>query len=167
MGTLNWTMSCGGRSLQLVAYVGNVSGVATLRALVHAGGTGGRAGSGGGRTRGRSGYQGDGRIDGQGGQNLLPIIVAQVGNQGRGQGVGRNQNGDAVNDHIWGDAGNTTEGLVPSLSKPRRKKIESMCKALPTNLEKIVAATSAIDKDHPKGWPFAVTLVMKPLEMGQ
>ncbi|GJS20317.1 reverse transcriptase domain-containing protein [Tanacetum coccineum] len=77
------------------------------------GGTGGRAGRGGGRTRGRSGDQGDGRIDGQdsqvGGQgsevndgvngvpdfstiiahqwqNLLPTIVAQVGDQGRGQG---------------------------------------------------------------------------------
>ncbi|GKE92446.1 hypothetical protein Tco_1573541, partial [Tanacetum coccineum] len=31
-------------------------------------GMGGRAGSGGGRTRGHSGDQGDGRIDGQGGQ---------------------------------------------------------------------------------------------------
>ncbi|GJW50953.1 putative reverse transcriptase domain-containing protein [Tanacetum coccineum] len=74
--------------------------------------------------------KGDGRIDGQGGQvggqgrevndgfdgvpdfstiiaqqlqNLLPTIVAQVGDQGRGQGNGRNQNGDAVNDNIWGD----------------------------------------------------------------
>ncbi|GJZ43964.1 putative reverse transcriptase domain-containing protein [Tanacetum coccineum] len=36
-------------------------------------------------------------------QNLLPTIVAQVGDQGRGQGNGRNQNGDAVNDNIWGD----------------------------------------------------------------
>ncbi|GJY14292.1 putative reverse transcriptase domain-containing protein [Tanacetum coccineum] len=94
------------------------------------GGTGGRAGRGGGRTRGRSGDQGDGRNDGQGGQiggqgrevndgvdgvpdfstiiaqqlhNLLPTIVAQVGDQGRGQGNGRNQNGDAVNDNIRGD----------------------------------------------------------------
>ncbi|GJX10329.1 reverse transcriptase domain-containing protein [Tanacetum coccineum] len=94
------------------------------------GGTGGRAGRGGGRTRGHSGDQGDGRIDGQGGQvggqgsevndgvngvpdfstiiaqqlqNLLPTIVAQVGDQGRGQGNGRNQNGDAVNDNIRGD----------------------------------------------------------------
>ncbi|GJX45215.1 hypothetical protein Tco_0261891, partial [Tanacetum coccineum] len=50
------------------------------------GGTGGRAGSGGGRTR------------------------AQVSNQGRGQRIGRNQNGDAVNNHIRGDAGNATEG---------------------------------------------------------
>ncbi|GKA53645.1 hypothetical protein Tco_0746960 [Tanacetum coccineum] len=93
-------------------------------------GTGGRAGSGSGRTRGRSGDQGDGRIDGQGGQvgsqgsevnygvnrvpefsiiiaqqlqNLLPTIVAQVGDQGRGQGNGRNQNGDAVNDNIPSD----------------------------------------------------------------
>nr|GEV41494.1 hypothetical protein [Tanacetum cinerariifolium] len=93
------------------------------------GGIGGRAGSGGGRTRGRFGDQGDGRIDDQGGQvggqcskvndgvngvpdfspfiahqlqNLLPTIIAQVGDQGRGQGIGKNRNGDAVNDHIWG-----------------------------------------------------------------
>ncbi|GJR85317.1 hypothetical protein Tco_0209328 [Tanacetum coccineum] len=84
------------------------------------GGTGKRAGRSGGRTRGRSGDQGDGRIDGQGIQvggqgskvndgvnrvpgfstiiaqqlqNLLPTIVAQVGDQGTGQGNGRNQNG--------------------------------------------------------------------------
>ncbi|GJW31513.1 putative reverse transcriptase domain-containing protein [Tanacetum coccineum] len=88
------------------------------------------ASRGGGRTRGHSGDQGNGRIDGQGGQvggqgsevndgvdevpdfstiiaqqlqNLLPTIVAQVGDQGRGQGNGRNQNGDAVNDNIRGD----------------------------------------------------------------
>ncbi|GJV72502.1 putative reverse transcriptase domain-containing protein [Tanacetum coccineum] len=85
-------------------------------------------GRGGGRTRGCSGDQGDGKNDGPGGQaggqgsevndgvngvpdfstiiaqqlqNLLPTIVAQVGDQGRGQGNGRNQNGDAVNDNIW------------------------------------------------------------------
>ncbi|GJX10284.1 putative ribonuclease H-like domain-containing protein [Tanacetum coccineum] len=96
-------------------------------------GTGGRAGSGGGRTRGRSGDQDNGRDDGPGGQvggqgsemnggvngvldfstiitqqlqNLLPTIVAQVGDQGIGQGNGRNQNGDAINDHIRGDDGN-------------------------------------------------------------
>nr|GEU69556.1 reverse transcriptase domain-containing protein [Tanacetum cinerariifolium] len=90
------------------------------------GGTSGR----GGRTRGRSGDQGDRRIDGQGGQvsgqgsevndgvngvadfstiiaqqlqNLLPTIVAQIGDQGRGQRNGRNQNSDAVNDNIRGD----------------------------------------------------------------
>ncbi|GKD17177.1 putative reverse transcriptase domain-containing protein, partial [Tanacetum coccineum] len=78
-------------------------------AATRGGRMGGRAGRGGGRTRGRSGDQGDGRIDGQGGQvggqgsevndgvdgvpyfstiiaqqlqNLLPTIVAQVGDQG-------------------------------------------------------------------------------------
>ncbi|GKB67074.1 putative reverse transcriptase domain-containing protein [Tanacetum coccineum] len=72
-------------------------------AATRGGRMGGRAGRGGGRTRGRSGDQGDGRIDGQGGQNLLPTIVAQVGDQGRGQGNGRNLNGDAANDNIRGD----------------------------------------------------------------
>ncbi|GJX70898.1 putative reverse transcriptase domain-containing protein [Tanacetum coccineum] len=90
------------------------------------GGMGGRVGRGGGRTGGQSSGQGSGRIDGQGGQgsevndsvnrvpnfstiitqhlqNLLPTIVAQVGDQGRGQGNGRNQNDDAVNDNIWDD----------------------------------------------------------------
>nr|GEZ04874.1 hypothetical protein [Tanacetum cinerariifolium] len=79
-------------------------------------GTGGRAGSGGGRTRDRFGNQGNGRDDGLsgqvGGQNLLLIIVAQVGDQGRGQGNDRNQNGDAINDHNRGDSGNATEGGV-------------------------------------------------------
>ncbi|GKD38025.1 hypothetical protein Tco_1258232, partial [Tanacetum coccineum] len=100
------------------------------------GGTGGRASRGGGRTRGRSSDQGNGRIDGQGGQvggqgsevkdgvdgvpnfstiiaqqlqNLLPTIVAQVGSQGSDQGNGRNQNGDAVNDNIRGDVRNVIE----------------------------------------------------------
>ncbi|GJU05617.1 reverse transcriptase domain-containing protein [Tanacetum coccineum] len=99
-------------------------------AALRGGGTGRRAGRGGGRTRVHSGDQGDGRIDGQGGQvggqgsevndgvnrvldfstiiaqklqNLLPTIVAQVGNQGRGHGNGKNQNGDAANDNIQGD----------------------------------------------------------------
>ncbi|GJW24066.1 putative reverse transcriptase domain-containing protein [Tanacetum coccineum] len=50
------------------------------------------------------------------GQEVVQVIRVMVGlmvrvaNQGRGQGVGRNQNGDAVNDHIRGDAGNATEG---------------------------------------------------------
>ncbi|GJT31067.1 hypothetical protein Tco_0911342 [Tanacetum coccineum] len=91
------------------------------------GGPGRRAGSGDSRTRGHSGDQGNGRDDGSGGQvgsqgsevnggvdgvldfstiiaqqlqNLLATIVAQVGDQGRGQGNGRDQNGDAVNDNI-------------------------------------------------------------------
>ncbi|GJX31102.1 putative reverse transcriptase domain-containing protein [Tanacetum coccineum] len=42
---------------------------------------------------------GNGKIDGQGGH-------AQVGDQGRNQGNGRNQNGDAMNDNIRGDVGN-------------------------------------------------------------
>nr|GEX62715.1 putative reverse transcriptase domain-containing protein [Tanacetum cinerariifolium] len=36
-------------------------------------------------------------------QNLLLTIVAQVGDQGRGQGNGRNQNDDVVNDNTQGD----------------------------------------------------------------
>ncbi|GKF10322.1 hypothetical protein Tco_0048248, partial [Tanacetum coccineum] len=51
-------------------------------------------------TGGRSGDQSDGRNEGQGGE------VAQVGNQGRVQGNGRNQNGNAANDHIQGDVRN-------------------------------------------------------------
>ncbi|GKA51352.1 putative reverse transcriptase domain-containing protein [Tanacetum coccineum] len=62
------------------------------------GGTSGRAGRGGGRTGSRSGNQGNGRIDGQGGQ---VGGQAQVGDQGRHQGNGRNQNGDAINDNVW------------------------------------------------------------------
>ncbi|GKC24583.1 putative reverse transcriptase domain-containing protein [Tanacetum coccineum] len=113
-----------GTSLKVVLSVGRPA------AASRGGGTGGRASSGDGRTRGRSGNQGDGRINGQGGQiggqgsevndgvtgvpdfstiiaqqlqNLLLTIVAQVGDQGRGQGNGRNQNGNAVNDNIQGD----------------------------------------------------------------
>ncbi|GJU76188.1 putative reverse transcriptase domain-containing protein [Tanacetum coccineum] len=69
------------------------------------GGTGRRAGIGGGRTRGRLDDQGDGRNDDK---NLLPTIVTQVGNHGRGQGNRRNQNDDAVNDNIRGDIRNVT-----------------------------------------------------------
>ncbi|GJR85315.1 reverse transcriptase domain-containing protein [Tanacetum coccineum] len=68
-----------------------------LAAASRGGGMGGRAGRGGGRTRGRSG---DYVMQLQ---NLLPTIVAQVCDQGRGQGNGRNQNGNAANDNIWGD----------------------------------------------------------------
>ncbi|GJY26050.1 putative reverse transcriptase domain-containing protein [Tanacetum coccineum] len=39
-------------------------------------------------------------------QNLLPTILAQVGNQGNDQGINRNQNGYAVNDNIQGDVRN-------------------------------------------------------------
>ncbi|GJZ63953.1 reverse transcriptase domain-containing protein [Tanacetum coccineum] len=194
--------------------------VATLRALVHTSdktsgddnatndddlkcwpaccritrrGTGGRAGKGGGRTKGRSGDQGDGRIDGQGGQvggqgsevndgvngvpdfstiitqqlqNLLPTIIAQVGDQGRGQGNGRNQNSDAANDNIRGDlsrgctykeflACNPKEydgkggaiafhelaRLVPHLVTPEGKMIERYVYCLALQIQGIVAAT--------------------------
>ncbi|GJZ10306.1 hypothetical protein Tco_0545065 [Tanacetum coccineum] len=70
------------------------------------GGTCGQASRGGGRTGCRLGDQGDGRNDGQGGQ---VGGQAQVGDQDRGQGNGRNQNGDAANDHIRGDVGNVIE----------------------------------------------------------
>ncbi|GKD27657.1 reverse transcriptase domain-containing protein [Tanacetum coccineum] len=52
------------------------------------------------RTRGLFGIRGDGRIDGQCGASSGS---AQVGDQGRGQGNGRNENGDAANDNIQGD----------------------------------------------------------------
>ncbi|GJY39740.1 putative reverse transcriptase domain-containing protein [Tanacetum coccineum] len=75
----------------------NISSAGRPATASRGGGTGGRAGRGGGKTRGPSGDQGDGRIESQGGQ------VAQVGDHGRGQGNGRNQSGDAINDNIWGD----------------------------------------------------------------
>nr|GEV39456.1 hypothetical protein [Tanacetum cinerariifolium] len=97
------------------------------------GGTGRRAGRGCGRTKGLSGDQDNGGIGGRGGQvggqggkvndgvdgvpdfstiiahqlqNLLPIIVAQVGSQGSDQENGRNQKGHTVNDNIRGDVRN-------------------------------------------------------------
>ncbi|GJW73673.1 putative reverse transcriptase domain-containing protein [Tanacetum coccineum] len=77
------------------------------------GGMGGLASRGGGRTRGCYGDQGDvpdfSTIIAQQLQNLLPTIVAQVGDQGRGQRNGRNQNGNAANDHIRGDVRNVIE----------------------------------------------------------
>nr|GEW13624.1 reverse transcriptase domain-containing protein [Tanacetum cinerariifolium] len=104
--------------LQLVGFRCGMSfGIATLRAVVYVGDktrgdarscagqpatasqggeTGGRAGRGGCRTRGRSSDHGEGRIDGQ-------------GDQGRGQGNGRNQNGNAINDNIRGDVRNVIE----------------------------------------------------------
>ncbi|GJV22846.1 putative reverse transcriptase domain-containing protein [Tanacetum coccineum] len=98
------------RQLLEVRYV---IGVATLRALVHAGyktsgddrddGMGGQAGGQGIEVNGGVNEVPDfSTIIAQQLQSLLPTIVAQVGDQGRGQGEGRNQNGDAVNDNIWG-----------------------------------------------------------------
>nr|GEX87663.1 reverse transcriptase domain-containing protein [Tanacetum cinerariifolium] len=92
-----------------------------------------RTGRGSGRTRGGNCDLGNGGIDEQGGQvfsqgnevndgvdgvanffaiiahrlqNLLPTILAQVGNQGNNQGNNRNQNDDAVNNNIQGDVSN-------------------------------------------------------------
>ncbi|GJV74596.1 hypothetical protein Tco_1506180 [Tanacetum coccineum] len=93
----------------LIENIGTTTSVGWPAAASRLGGTGGRAGSGGGRTRGRSGNQGNCRDDGSGGQ--VGGQGSEVnGDQGTGQGNGRNQNGDAVSDHIQGDAGNATEG---------------------------------------------------------
>ncbi|GKD43822.1 hypothetical protein Tco_1268467 [Tanacetum coccineum] len=66
----------------------------------------------GGRTGGRTGVQGSEVNDGvdrvpdfstiitQQLQNLLPSILAQVGNEGNHQGDDRNQNENVVNDNI-------------------------------------------------------------------
>ncbi|GKA47591.1 hypothetical protein Tco_0740474 [Tanacetum coccineum] len=146
------------------------------------GGTGGRAGKGGCRTRGRSGDQGNGGIGGRGDQvsgqgsdvnddfdgvhdfstiiaqqlqNLLPNIVAQVGNQGSDQGNGRSQNGDAINDNIRGDnyamvgAGHAAytdrfhelARLVSHLVTPKSKRIERYVYGLALKIRGIVTAT--------------------------
>nr|GFA92909.1 reverse transcriptase domain-containing protein [Tanacetum cinerariifolium] len=95
--------------------------------------TGGQAGRGGGRIRGHFGDQTNDRnggrgvqVGGQGSmvndgvdgvpdfstiiaqqlQNLLPIMVAPVGDQSRKQGNGRNHDGDAINDNTRGDVRN-------------------------------------------------------------
>nr|GEU47786.1 putative reverse transcriptase domain-containing protein [Tanacetum cinerariifolium] len=68
------------------------------------GGMGGRVGRGDGRTKGRFSDQGDGRIDGQGGQVDGQGSEVNDGDQGRGQGNGRNQNDNAINDNIRGEA---------------------------------------------------------------
>ncbi|GJY26280.1 reverse transcriptase domain-containing protein [Tanacetum coccineum] len=129
--TKNLYRDDGGEFMEYEAFYGLFVGWPA--AASRGGGTGGQTGRGGGRTGGRSGNQSDGRNEGQGGQvggqgrevndgvdrvpdfstiiaqqlqNLLPTIVVQVGDQGRGQGIGRNQNGNAANDHIQGDVGN-------------------------------------------------------------
>ncbi|GJW04007.1 putative reverse transcriptase domain-containing protein [Tanacetum coccineum] len=98
-----------------------IQSVGRVIAAPRGGRTGGWTGRGGGRTRGQSGDQGNevnygvegvpgfSTIIAQQLQNLLPTIVAQVGDQGRNQGNDRDQNGDAVNDNIRGDVRNVTE----------------------------------------------------------
>ncbi|GJW53785.1 hypothetical protein Tco_0097870 [Tanacetum coccineum] len=94
--------------------------------------TGGRVGRGVRRTRPtvRKNNETIGKLDGQGNdrgfeanggvggvldfsiiiaqqlQNLLPTLLAQIGNKGNNQGNNRNQNGDAVNDNIQDDVRN-------------------------------------------------------------
>ncbi|GJW14721.1 putative reverse transcriptase domain-containing protein [Tanacetum coccineum] len=102
-------------------------------ATLRGGRTGGRTGRGSGRTRGRTCDQGSSGINEQGDQvggqgnevndgvdgvldfftiiaqqlqNLLPIIVAQLGNHGNNKGNNKNQNRNAVNDNIQGDVRN-------------------------------------------------------------
>ncbi|GJV35067.1 putative reverse transcriptase domain-containing protein [Tanacetum coccineum] len=64
--------------------------------------TGGWTGRGGGRTR----VPDFSTIIAHQLQNLLPTILAQVGNQGSNQGNGRNQNSDSINENIRGDVRN-------------------------------------------------------------
>ncbi|GJY85502.1 hypothetical protein Tco_0499528 [Tanacetum coccineum] len=70
--------------------------------------TGGRTGRGGGRTKGRYGDQVPDffTIIAQQLQNLLPTMLAQVGNQGNNQGDDMNQNRNVVNDNIQGNVRN-------------------------------------------------------------
>ncbi|GKD78276.1 hypothetical protein Tco_1340897 [Tanacetum coccineum] len=137
------------------------------------------AASRGGGTGGQVGGQGSEVNDGVGEvpdfstiiaeqlQNLLPAIVAQVGDQGRGQGNRRNQNCDAINDNIQGDvsrgctykeflAFNHKEydghaaytnrfhelaRLVPHLVTPKGKKIKMYAYGLAPQIRGMVAAT--------------------------
>ncbi|GJZ15543.1 putative reverse transcriptase domain-containing protein [Tanacetum coccineum] len=68
------------------------------------GGTGGRVGVE--ANKGVSGVPDLSTIIAQQLHNLLPTLLAQVGNQGSNQGNDKNQNGDAVNDNIQGDVRN-------------------------------------------------------------
>nr|GEY09992.1 hypothetical protein [Tanacetum cinerariifolium] len=77
-----------------------------LVAVSREGGTSGRAGRGGPGSEVNDGVNrvsSFSTIISQQLQNLLLTNVAQVGDQGRGQGNGRNQNGDVVNVNIRGD----------------------------------------------------------------
>ncbi|GJU75618.1 hypothetical protein Tco_1272688 [Tanacetum coccineum] len=71
------------------------------------GGTGGRVGREGVEVNeGVNGVPDFSMIITQQLQNLLPTMLAQVGNQGSNKGDNRNQSGTAVNDNIWGDVRN-------------------------------------------------------------
>ncbi|GJT87292.1 reverse transcriptase domain-containing protein [Tanacetum coccineum] len=176
------------------------------------GGTGGRAGRGGGRTRGRSGDQGDGRIDGQDGQvggqgsevndgingvpdlstiiahklqNLLPTIVAQVGDQGmswedfktltREEFCPSNEM-QKLETELWNHAiigaGHATYNdrfhklarLVPHLVIPEGKRIKRYVYGLAPQIQGIVAATKP--KTIQKAVQIAGTLIDEALRNG-
>nr|GEX07511.1 putative reverse transcriptase domain-containing protein [Tanacetum cinerariifolium]GEX11806.1 putative reverse transcriptase domain-containing protein [Tanacetum cinerariifolium] len=156
------------------------------------GGTGGRASSGAGRTRGCSGNQGDGRIDGQGGQlggqgsevnggdngdlefstiiaqqlqNLLPTIVAQIGDQGGStykEFLACNPKeydgkGGAIvyirwiekieaSHAVYTDRFCELDRLVPHLVIPESKRIERYVYGLALQIRGMVAATKIIQK---------------------
>nr|GEX40345.1 hypothetical protein [Tanacetum cinerariifolium] len=81
-------------------------------------------------------------------QNLLPTIVAQVGDQGRGQENGRNQNGDVVNENIRGDVsrGCTYKDFLACDPKeydvtPEGKRIERYVYGLALQIRGMMAVT--------------------------
>ncbi|GJS65614.1 hypothetical protein Tco_0680178 [Tanacetum coccineum] len=77
------------------------------------GGTGGQVGGQGSEVNGGvDGVPNFSTIIAQQLQNLLSTIVAQVGSQGRGQGSDKNQNGDAVTDHIRSDVGMPLKTII-------------------------------------------------------
>nr|GEU40953.1 hypothetical protein [Tanacetum cinerariifolium] len=157
-------------------------------------GMGGRAGSVGGRTRDHSGDQGDDMIDGQGCQvggqgseindcvngvpdfstiivqqlqNLLLTIVAQVGDQGRGQGNGRHQNGNAVNNSIQGDVSRGCtykEFLACNPKEYDGKRIERYVYGLASRIQGMVAEMEP--KTIQKVVQIAGTLTDKALRNG-
>ncbi|GJT10436.1 hypothetical protein Tco_0857478 [Tanacetum coccineum] len=129
--------------------------------------TGGWTGRGSGRIRGRTGDQGSGGIDEHGGQvggqgsevndgvdgvpnfstiiaqqlqNLLPTIVAQLGNHGNNQGNNRNQSGNSVNDNIQGD--------VRSVIMNNGQRVCSYKKFLACNLKEYDGKGGAIVYTH-------------------
>ncbi|GJT88734.1 putative reverse transcriptase domain-containing protein [Tanacetum coccineum] len=103
-------------------------------------------------------------------QNLLPTIVAQVGDQGRGQGNGRNQNGDAVNDNICGNVSRGCTYKEFLACNPKEydgkggKRIERYMYGLALQIQGMVAATEP--KTIQKAVQIAGTLTDEALRNG-
>nr|GEV39975.1 reverse transcriptase domain-containing protein [Tanacetum cinerariifolium] len=137
--------------------------VGWLVAELRRGGTGGRVGRGGGRDRGprkegvnrnvegvNKGAPNFSTIIAQQLQNLLPAILAQVGNQGNV----RNQNGNVVNENVQENVVryqsrlvqrisygfHELARLVPHLVTPESRKIERYVYGLALQIRKMVAA---------------------------